>query len=298
MIPRVAYGIRLDSEIPLQELPAASGGELARVQVVLDGSGRAPRRSPAAPDVEIPVDGRPLSLTVNGGLEIRWGAILAFQVSVADSVIHCVRGPEGTLGHVREWLLHYTLPLLLQTQRRLLFLHGGAVQIGDRAVGFLARSGGGKSTVVEYFSRCGHGFLTDDKLGVTPHQQGFVAVPSVPFYRRGEAKAVWEPVTNFVACPLPLHTLYVLLPAGGAVSPAITRLPAREAAFALACRCELRLPARVRERLRLPSFAMERFHAAAALASTVRVCRLQVPWDRSRLPEVYDAIVADVGGSR
>lgn len=298
MTPRLAYGIRLDSELPLQELPAASGDELACVQVLLDGSGRAPRpKSPTVPDVEAPVDGQLLSLTVNGGLEIRWGAILAFHVSVADSVIHCVRGPQGTLDHVREWLLHYTLPLLLQTQRRLLFLHGGAVQIGDRAVGFLAHSGGGKSTTVEYFSRCGHGFLTDDKLGVAPHAQGFVAVPSVPFYRRGDAKAVWKLVTDFVAGPLPLHTLYVLVPASGAMSPAITPLPAREAAFALACRCELRLPARVRERLRLPSFALERFHAAAALASTVRVCRLQVPWGQSRLPEVYKAVVADVGAS-
>jgi hypothetical protein len=298
MTSRLAYGIRVDSEIPLQELPIASGNELARVQVVLDGSGSAPRRQPpTTPDVEAPVNGQLLSLTVNGGLEIRWGAILAFRVSVADSVIHCMRGPEGTLSHLQEWLLHYALPLLLQTQRRLLFLHGSAAQIGAHAVGFLARSGGGKSTVVEYFLQRGHGFLTDDKLGVAPREPGFVAVPSVPFYRRGDAKAVWKPVTNFVACPLPLHTLYVLQPAGDAASPAITRLPAREAAFALACRCELRLPARVRERLRLPSFAMERFHAAAALASTVRVCRLQVPWDQSRLPEVYDAIVADVGAA-
>jgi len=297
MTARVAYGVRLDSEISLPELPVASGGELARVQVALDRAGPAPqRKAGAGPDIEAPVNGRLLSFSVNGGIEICWKGICTFHVSVADSVIRCQRGPEGTLGDVREWLLHYTLPLLLQTQQRLLFLHGSAVRIGDHAVGFLARSGGGKSTVAEHFSRCGHAFVTDDKLGVAQHQGTFVAVPGVPFYRRGDAKAVWKYVSNFVSRPLPVHTLYVLLPGDGATSPSVTPLPAREAAFVLARRCELRLPGRVRDRLRLPSFALERFAAAAALASAVRVCRLQVPWDHSRLPEVYDAIVADVGG--
>ena len=54
MTSRVAYGVRLDSEISLPELPVASGGELACVQVALDHSGPAPQLQPPARTSKFP----------------------------------------------------------------------------------------------------------------------------------------------------------------------------------------------------------------------------------------------------
>ena len=292
-----AFGVRLESEIPLDGLPEVSGAELATVKVLLE---RTPhdteQRTSPVPDVEALIDGRPLSLRVNGELEVCWRGVVTFRAAIGDSVIRCQRGPEGSIEQAREWLLHYMLPLLLQTERHLHFLHGSAVQIGAGAVGFLAPSGGGKSTLMEHFVRRGHAFLTDDKLGIVRCEGGFAAVPGAPFYRRGEAKGQWRPVGNFASSPLPLRTLYLLAPADRNVTPLVTPLLAREAPFALAARCELRLPARVRQRLGLGPFAAERFYDCSELAAAVRVCRLRVPQDLSRLPDVYQSVVADAAG--
>lgn len=292
MLAQRAYGIRLETEIPIEGLPAASGDELGCVQVL---DALFPAARPFVPDAETLVDGRPLTFYVNGGIEICWEDVVSFHLNVGNSVIRCAAGSEGGPRQVREWLLQYALPLFLQTEHRLLFLHGGGVQIGDRAVGFLAASRGGKSTLVEHFVRQGHAFLTDDKLALLASVSGFDAVPGTPFFRRGHAKAQWQYVSDFAPAPLPLGTLYLLVPADPASTPEITPLPPREVPFALAARCELRLPNRVRERLQLPPHALESFQDCSELARVVRVCRLRVPRDHARLPEVHAAVLADAG---
>lgn len=295
MTAYVAYGVRLESEITLPGLPAPCGGEPATIKVLLEEpSGRDPRKAPAGAEAEFLVDGRPLWLHVNGDLEIGWENIFRFRMNIGESLIRCSPGADGHPEHIQDWLLHYALPLLLVSAGRLQFLHGSAVQVGHRAVGFLAPSGGGKTTLAQYFLQRGHEFFTDEKLGVVACGQGFVAVPSTPFYRRGEADARWQAVSNFASAALPLDVLYVLVPAAGDTPPVVTPVPAREAAFELARRCEFQLPRRVRGRLRLPPFQEMCFQFCTDLAAAVRVCRLVVPRDRAHLPEVYDTVVADV----
>lgn len=297
MTAYVAYGVRLDSDVILPGLPRSRGDEHITVTAQLDDAQLDCERREGQADAEFLVDGRALSLHVNGALEIDWRDICSFRISIGNSAIRCARGREGGPEHVREWLLHYALPLLLLSENHLQFLHGSAVLIDGRAVGFLAPSGGGKTTLAEYFARRGHGFLTDEKLGFMAREQRFLAVPSTPFYRRTEANQRWRPVNNFSALPAPLAALYVLSPADGNAKPAVTPLPAPEAAFALARRCEFQLPPRVRERLRLPPFQTACFQSCTALAAAVRVNTLVVPHDQARLPEVYDTIVADVAGA-
>lgn len=298
MTAYAAYGVRLESEISLTGLPAPRGDEAETITVLLDqpGGHQAPQaRAPA--DAEFLVDGRPLRLRVNGDLEIGWDDICRFRMGVGRSLIRCSRGSDGNPEDVRDWLLHYALPLLLVSEGRRQFLHGSAVCVGHQAVGFLAASGGGKTTLGEYFVERGHSLLADEKLGFVACAERADAVPSTPFYRRGEAHARWQMVTNFTAAPAPLARLYVLVPAKPEAVPAVAPVPAREAAFELARRCEFQLPGRVRQRLQLPPFQMTCFQACADLAAAVRVCRLTVPRDRMRLPEVYDAVVDDLARS-
>jgi hypothetical protein len=286
-----AYGVRLESEIPLPGLPAAHGGEPGTVRVLLDESSE--RKTSEAPDAEYLVQGRPLSFHVNGDLEIDWREIVHFRVSIADSRIRCGRGRDGSAEHLRDWLLHYALPLLLAGGGRLRFLHGSAVQIGRRAVGFLAPSGGGKTTLAEYFHGRGHGFFTDEKLGVASHEQQFVAVPSTPFYRRDETFPRWRLVDHYAPSALPLGALYAIVPAGGEAEPAIEPVSAGEAAFELARHCEFELPPGVRARLRLPSSRHTSFEFCTRIAAATRVCRLIVPRARARLSAVYETVLAD-----
>jgi hypothetical protein len=292
-----AYGVRLNSDLALPGLPPPRGDERTTVVARLEKPQLGREGGEVCADAEFQVHGRPLSLHVNGDLEVRWQDVCSFRISIRDALIRCERGRAGRDEDVQEWLLHYALPLLLVSEGHLQLLHGSAVQIGRQAVGFLAPSGGGKTTLAEYFLQRGHGFFTDEKLGVVARRQRVLAVPSTPFYRRGEANARWRAVTNFATSPAPLTALYVLVPADATATPAVTPVSAGEAAFVLTQRCEFQLPRSVRARLRLPSFPLTCFQACTALAAAVRVCRLVVPRDRMRLSDVYDAVVADVAGA-
>jgi hypothetical protein len=293
VVSRVAYGTQLDSEVPLEGLPAPAGDELGIVQVSLHEELHRPgARDLGPPDVEAEVSGKPLSFRVNGTLDIRWGSAASFRLTPGEPRIHCSRGADGTLRQVEEWLLQYALPLHLQMERHLIFLHAGAVRIGGEAVGFLAPSGGGKSTLVHHFVAQGHTFLSDDKLGCVHRSGRTLAVPATPFYRLG---VTWERADRFVPTAQPLRALFVLVPAAADAPAEVTPLSPTEAAFALAHRCELQLPSIVRERLGLAPLAVERFQDCARLATGVPVRRLVVPRHHARLPDVHRAVRADLG---
>lgn len=295
MTPQVAYGLRVESDMPIEGLPAPRGDEIAVVRVYEDQTLRAaPASTHASPEAELDVHGHPLRLFVNGGLEVRWGEIAYYRLGVADARIRCSYGPAGSVIHMQQWMLHYALPLHILLERHLEFLHGGSVQIGARAVAFLASSGVGKSTLVEHFVQRGHGFLTDDKLGVVRRDGRYFSVPSTPFLCTDESKAHWRRVPNYVSGLVPLDALYLLTPADAMASPAVEPLDPAQAPFALACHNEVRLPPRVRARLGLPRPDVARFAFSSDLASHVRLNRLVVPRRLARLPEVYDTVLADV----
>jgi hypothetical protein len=195
---------------------------------------------------------------------------------------------------MQQWMLHYALPLHILIERHLEFLHGCSVQIGDTAVAFLAASGVGKSTLVEHFVERGHGFLTDDKLGVVRRGGRYFSVPSTPFLSTDDAKLRWKRATNYVRGMVPLSALYVLTPADPRASPVVEPIDAARAPFELRCRSEIRLPEPVRARLGLPRPDVGGFTFSCDLASRARLNRLVVPRELSRLAEVYDAVLADV----
>jgi hypothetical protein len=295
MTPQIAYGLRLESDMPIAGLPAPCGDEIATVRVYEDEALSAATASPhSSPDAEYDVYGHPLRLFVNGGLEVRWGDIAYYRIAVGDAQIRCAYGPGGSVVHMQQWMLHCALPLHILIERHLEFLHGGSVQIGEKAVAFLAASGVGKSTLVEHFVQRGHGFLTDDKLGVVRREGRYFSVPSTPFLSTDDAKLHWKRAPNYVRGMVPLSALYVLTPADPAAAPAVEPLHAARAPFELGCRSEVRLPERVRSRLGLARADVAGFAFACELASRVRVNQLIVPRTLARLPEVYDAVVADV----
>lgn len=299
MMPQVAYGLRLDSDMSIDGLPAPRGDEIAAVHVYEDEALRAaPASTHSPPDAEFDLNGRPLRLFVNGSLEVRWGETAYYRIGVGDAQIRCSFGPEGSFIQMQQWLLHCALPLYVVIGRHLEFLHGGAVQVGDKAVAFLAASGVGKSTLVEHFVERGHGFLTDDKLGIVQRDGQYLAVPSTPFLYTDEAKMHRKRAPNYVRGMVPLSALYMLTPADPLVSAAIEPIDPARAPFELGCRREVRLPERVRARLGLPRPGLDDFAWHCDLAGQVRVNRLIVPRALARLSEVYDTVIADVEKNR
>jgi hypothetical protein len=72
-----------------------------------------------------------------------------------------------------------------------LLLHGSSVRLASKAVAFLARSGGGKSTLAYAFVRRGASLLSDDVLPVRPETAGASVALGTPLRMRMAALAAY-----------------------------------------------------------------------------------------------------------
>jgi hypothetical protein len=62
-------------------------------------------------------------------------------------------------------------------------LHAGTVEVGRCAVGFVGRSGAGKSSLTLEFLRHGHRILGDDQLILQLAPEGVMALPAIPWLK-------------------------------------------------------------------------------------------------------------------
>ena len=119
---------------------------------------------------------------VGGAYVLRFPGLAHFRVCSEGRQVHCdaLRNvPEATVRH----LLHQVLPLLDNGQGATV-LHGGAVEVNQRAVAFVGPTGRGKSTLAAALAAEGYRFLTDDALQVRVSASGeLVAAPGEPHLR-------------------------------------------------------------------------------------------------------------------
>jgi hypothetical protein len=134
-------------------------------------------------DISLP-DGTPwVSLFQIGHVYlIRFPKLADFEIfnKGTDISIHPV--PGGSTDTLEHLYHNQALPLALSLQKKLV-LHGSAVEIGDRAVAFVAESGRGKSTLAASFAARGFRFLADDALIVNVDDDQFEIQPSHPSIR-------------------------------------------------------------------------------------------------------------------
>jgi hypothetical protein len=294
-MPRyTAYGLAIDSAVPLPELPASA----ARAADVVVRIGRVDGVPPEARREEryVRADAGAAYLYLRGGAAC------------------CVRGgreivvdPDpGTDERVlRLQLLGAGLAALLR-QRGHLILHASGVVAGGGAVGFLGGSGWGKSTVAAAFHAAGHTVVDDDILAVATGGDVPVALPGVPRFKLypdaaahlGIDAAALAPLGSsvgklgramgdrFASGPQPLRALCVLDDADGlAVEP-------------------LAPPAALLELLRhsygaqsiQAAVASEHFRQCAAVARGVPARRLRRSRSLTALPGLMEAVAEDLAG--
>jgi hypothetical protein len=146
-------------------------------------------RAPAAPDLPpfhewVFPDGKLWTsfFRIPSGYLLRFPEIADFTVAT-----------DG--GHVTAWpidgvppdavdlvYVNQVLPLAWSKQGRMVF-HASAVEIGGRAVAFIARSGYGKSTLAASFALAGARLICDDGLVLEPASQAATAHPGHPSLR-------------------------------------------------------------------------------------------------------------------
>ncbi|MFV9656136.1 hypothetical protein ACNFCK_14575 [Pseudomonas sp. NY15366] len=155
-----AYGLSIDSDLPLSELSpmspdAADGVDIEIRQMKLE----APERYGALQQMG----------------PFLWASTTCLWLQVPGVVTFLVRDGRQILfdpvagvdeDSIRLFLLGSAIGALLM-QRGLLVLHGNAVRIGDHCLICLGHSGAGKSTLATAFSLRGYEILADDVVPVT-----------------------------------------------------------------------------------------------------------------------------------
>jgi hypothetical protein len=178
----VAFGLNVESELPLVELPVATP-------------------QAGLPGVTIRVaDFEP---TIPGAIEI--GALVQatpddFLLNVPDVARYRVRGgvdiaimpaPGTAMVDVRLHLLGTVFGVLCY-QRGLQPMHANAVEVGGRCFAFAGPSGSGKSTLAAVLDRRGYHVLCDDLCVLSFEPDGGVLVwPGLPQFKLWKDAVSW-----------------------------------------------------------------------------------------------------------
>ena len=190
-------------------------------------------------------------------------------------------------------------------------LHGSAVVIDGRAVGFLAPSHYGKSTTAASLMARGYQLLTDDVIALEARQQGVHVLPSYPrlklwpdmlehFLHHLDWKTLpphvsWlekrvvraADVGDVCRSARPLAALFLLAPAAPDSEIEVKPLHAREALLALVAN-GYNAPLMTQER-ELQAGQLDLF---GRIVQATPVYVIRYPWTFEHLGEVADAILA------
>lgn len=293
-----AFGLTISSELPLPELDEVAAGGPADVKVRLRPIAR-PGAAQATQNV-----------TEFGDhvQYMHWPIVGAFQITGTDT-IDIDPTPGASEAYLAFPLLGPVFSVLLHL-RGLLVLHASAIALGDRCVIFAGDKLAGKSTTAAAFLRAGHKLLTDDvvAIGFDEVGQPFVApgyaqvklaadaqqaIPiagaqALPLVHPGFEKHQHRLSQGFLAKDMPAVRLYLLQRGEKAE---VTRLPPGEALHAV-----MRFAYVTRFADRAVGADPAHLRNCARLASTLQVCRLEVPTGLERIDEAVRRVEQDIAG--
>ncbi|ADV46006.1 hypothetical protein [Nitratifractor salsuginis] len=192
------------------------------------------------------------------------------------------KGRDFTPRLLQFWIYHTFFPIALELERNYTMLHVGAVEIDGGVVFFSAPSFGGKSTLTDYFIGRGHTLFADDTLPIKQENGEFIVYPSFPYHRPyRQPETLGRRVENFAGEPALLKALFELRQCEPNDSIDVRPLEGIEKFRAF-------------YQSVFVSFSFmkkERFEFFAKMAMKTPAYRVSIPWDKERLPEVYNAIV-------
>jgi hypothetical protein len=281
-----AYGLRIESELPLPEfLAAEAGGDV----VIRFAEPNSTPLEPLVSFVQVTPEEAILSLAEIGAFRIRAGS---------EITIRLAPGVETSL--LQLYLVGTVMALLLY-QRGFLVLHASAVEVDGSAVAFLGVSGAGKSSTAAALHTRGHRIVADDVVPVDLKALRPMASPGFPqlklyptvahslgYHRQSlrplhskEGKQGCRVAREFSPSPLLLRHLYVL--ESGPV-PHIEPLCPQQALIEL---IRHSYPTRL-----LHCGGVAHFQQCARLLQQIPVYHLQKPDDPAALPDLVRQVEA------
>jgi hypothetical protein len=304
-------GLSIKSDIPIPQLPPADGKEPDYALKVLT-TGSAPvcrwKLHFSLPNGKpwMSVGGR------NADFHLRFSKLAHFSVSGSEKEICCYCKSDFPLESIVHLFLDMVVPLLLSQQDRMV-LHAGAVMISGKIIAFLGETGQGKSSLTTSFGQKGFAVVTDDCLVIenkeghpigTPLYPGLrlwpeavlalfgddLSLPPVAHYTDKRRLGPEKGLLIFCPEPGPLDRIYVLSAQQEKKDNrtiTIDSLSPRDAFMELV-KHPYRLGLNPREKLRTE------FQTLSRLVNSLTVCRIRYPRDYAALPDVHEAILADL----
>ena len=314
------YGLTLSSDAPVHELvPLAEAESEAESGVrVCFCSGRKKSFTPSRWFMSwtLPTGELWLQCAKDGcGYLLRFPEIGDFFVDAEGREIICAPEPETPMETLRHLLLDQVLPLLLNLKGREA-LHATAILTPLGVCAFTGPAGTGKSTLAASFFRAGYPVLSDDCLVLEEDNGHILAIPAYPGLRLWEdtLESLGEdhnlslpvahytskkrllldsPVSDFPKGSYPLIRIYSLVRSdvnNGNISFSSTIIErlSLQVGFMELVQTVFRLDINDR------SMLVRQFRFLERIVSRVPVRRLHVPNTFSSLPEVREAILADL----
>jgi len=214
------------------------------------------------------------ALEIKNVLTLRW--------EENTQTIYYIKNKKYTPQLLLFWVLHTFFPLVLTLGKIAHIFHVSAVNIENQAVLFSAFSGGGKSTLTNYFINKGHAVYGDDTVAIQKDIDGYKVISSYPFHRPyREAEVLGYEIKNFVTNPQKLSRIYRLVQVDETENIVIISLSGVEKFEALY----------QSDFVMFDNMKQERYLFATAIAQYIDVYKICIPWDLTRLDEVYQAII-------
>jgi len=216
-----------------------------------------------------------------------WGLkvkdVVTFKWVSEKSTIEYVPDKNFTYDLLEYWSLHIVLPLFFTLEEKYDFLHSGGVDVNGKAILFIADSGGGKSTMTDYFIQQGHDLISDDKIGTYLEQDIICAVASHPHhrpYRKSEDLGFF--INNVMKQPKPIYAIYELIPSNEYEKIKIVEVIDKIEKFKLL---------RSNTSMDLDFLEKLRFERLMMIAKYIPIYKVTIPWNLNRLNEVYKYIL-------
>lgn len=207
--------------------------------------------------------------------------VLSFYWQSGEPVIYYVMNNSCTPELLSFWFIHLLLPLYFTLENMYDFLHGGAVEVNNKPIIFIAPSMGGKSTLTNLFLQQGHTLLSDDKIPTYIKNNTFLIAGSHPYhrpYRSFEDLGILS--KRFQHLGVPIHAFYSLRKSAPRATIKITEIKGFK-------KFDTLMP----NYLYMFSFLKEhRLSYLAKMLHTIKLFEIRVPWDLKRLKDVSHQI--------
>ena len=209
--------------------------------------------------------------------------VVRFYWVGGEKTIYYALDEKGDAALLAFWFIHLLLPFYLTLEGQYDFFHAGAVEIDGRPVLFIAPSMGGKSTLTDFFIRKGHALISDDKVPTFIGGGRFMVAGAHPYHRPyRKFEELGYHVERFMTEFKPINAFYVLESAAPDAIVAFEEITGYQ-------KFDRLLPSY----LFLFSFLKpKRLRYLGAMLNSIRVFSVQVPRDKERLNEVYEALCA------